>query len=467
MKTTKKFTFLSILTWVFFNIAIAWAASIDHFEVTISPTSANISEALDVTIEAVDKNNETVPNYDGTVIVFSETDKEAEFPNILKENTYTFTSADEGKVKFENAVKFKNAGKQSIHVYDLNDDTIMGMAEVDISQWTSSTWGEEITIISPESGITLGKTDVVISGTTKKNHRVVIVINNKEEINTTSNSEWVFEKEITLSEGESFIKAQVLDADNKKIGESENVNIKINSTKPILQSIKVSPKDDVEPESPIAVELISNQGLSSVNVILDDVITALKETREGIYKGTVTAPKKAWKYDVDVVLKDDFWNQTKETAAVTISVIEELNSAGTGAEDTATWETQEEMKVAKLKDPLRITGIKLTVLKTKSILTWDKNEKAESYNIYKKKDDGTLEFIQNVKDSYFEVAITGDKVTYDYFAIKWVGKDSSWENYEGDLSEATKLQTGPEILILFLLALFGGMGFVIYKRKYS
>jgi hypothetical protein len=78
-----------------------------------------------------------------------------------------------------------------------------------------------------------------------------------------------------------------------------------------------------------------------------------------------------------------------------------------------------------------------------------------------------LEFIQNVKDSYFEVAITGDKVTYDYFAIKWVGKDSSWENYEGDLSEATKLQTGPEILILFLLALFGGMGFVIYKRKYS
>jgi fibronectin type 3 domain-containing protein len=76
------------------------------------------------------------------------------------------------------------------------------------------------------------------------------------------------------------------------------------------------------------------------------------------------------------------------------------------------------MKVAKLKDPLRITGIKLTVLKTKSILTWDKNEKAESYNIYKKKDDGTLEFIQNVKDSYFEVAITGDKVTYDYFAIK-------------------------------------------------
>jgi len=71
------------------------------------------------------------------------------------------------------------------------------------------------------------------------------------------------------------------------------------------------------------------------------------------------------------------------------------------------------------KDPLKITGIKLTVLKTKSILTWDKNEKAESYNIYKKKDDNTLEFIQNVKEAHFEVPIAAsEEITYDYFAIK-------------------------------------------------
>jgi len=36
------------------------------------------------------------------------------------------------------------------------------------------------------------------------------------------------------------------------------------------------------------------------------------------------------------------------------------------------------------KKELKITGIKLVELKTKSVLTWDKIEGAESYNIYKK-----------------------------------------------------------------------------------
>jgi hypothetical protein len=34
--------------------------------------------------------------------------------------------------------------------------------------------------------------------------------------------------------------------------------------------------------------------------------------------------------------------------------------------------------------PLKITGLKLVELKSKSILTWDKVDGAKSYNIYKK-----------------------------------------------------------------------------------
>jgi len=40
------------------------------------------------------------------VLIFSESDPEAELPILLEENTYTFKSVDQGKIVFENAIKF-------------------------------------------------------------------------------------------------------------------------------------------------------------------------------------------------------------------------------------------------------------------------------------------------------------------------------------------------------------------------
>jgi hypothetical protein len=48
-----------------------------------------------MTIEARDKNDGLITDYEGTIIVFSETDKEAEFPSTLEENTYTFKTSDQ------------------------------------------------------------------------------------------------------------------------------------------------------------------------------------------------------------------------------------------------------------------------------------------------------------------------------------------------------------------------------------
>lgn len=62
------------------------------------------------------------------------------------------------------------------------------MAEVDITASDEPTV-VDISLVSPENGITIGTNSVKVSGTTKKNHRVVITIDNSEEISTTSNSE--------------------------------------------------------------------------------------------------------------------------------------------------------------------------------------------------------------------------------------------------------------------------------------
>lgn len=475
-----KFWNIRIAVWFFlfcsmFSFSSAYAA-VDHFKVTLEPTSAKVWEAIDITIEALDKSEETVTDYVGTIIVFSETDKEADFPTEgtagLQENTYEFKSADQGKIKFENAVKFKNQGKQSVQVYDLNDETILGVAEVNISAWATSS-AEEISILSPETGLTIASNKVTVSGTTKKNHRVLIQVNGSEEVSTTSNSEWIFEQEITnLQDGEVTFKAMVLDADNVKVGESSIVNIKISSSKPKLQSIRVTPTGDVEAESEISIEVITNKGLESVKAIIDDVVTTLQEGKDGVYLGKTRAPKTEGTYKVDVSLKNDLGSESKELNVATLTVIPALNAPL--PEDEVKTSSGVTL-AAPGRDPLKITGLKLTELKTKSVLTWDKVANAMGYNIYKKTEDGKLELIQTVKDPSFTVNITGKEITHDYFYVRAYAKTNTGttlsgstdeEVYEWDISEATKIQTGPEkYILLALIALIATGFFFMFKRR--
>jgi hypothetical protein len=46
-------------------------------------------------IEAADKNDVTVKDYNGTILIFSESDGNAELPSALDQNTYTFMSSDQ------------------------------------------------------------------------------------------------------------------------------------------------------------------------------------------------------------------------------------------------------------------------------------------------------------------------------------------------------------------------------------
>ncbi len=80
-----------------FSSVFAWW--IDHFEVRLEPKDAKVWEALDLTIEAVDKNNAIVSDYNWIILIFSESDPEAELPSVLEENTYTFSDSDQWKIK--------------------------------------------------------------------------------------------------------------------------------------------------------------------------------------------------------------------------------------------------------------------------------------------------------------------------------------------------------------------------------
>jgi hypothetical protein len=106
-------------------------------------------------------------------------------------------------------------------------------------------------------------------------------------------------------------------------------------------------------------------------------------------------------------------------------------------------------------------------LKSKSVLTWDKVPDAKSYNVYKKLENWSLEFVENVKNPVFEILIdmTQKEEKYEYFAVRALWETNEWDVYEWDLSEATKIQTWPEILILLIISIFIWWLFMMIKQK--
>jgi hypothetical protein len=467
MKTSKKLT-LAFLASTLFSFSSVFAAWIDHFEVNFTPNTADVGEAIDLTIEAVDKNNTVITDYEWTILIFSESDPEAELPSALEENTYTYSLSDEWVIKFENAVKFKNSWTQNIHIYDLNDDTVFWIAEAEISE-AVVVQNIDIEIISPESGLTIWENKIWISWTTQKNHQVKIILNNVDEIPTTSNETWIFEVEVNnLTDWDNVIKAQVLDADWNVIWESKETSIRVDIDNLNIKNIKVTP-ESVDPENSFEVEIVANPKLDSVQIILNDVLTTLEETNDWVYSAKIYAPKESGIYKIDVKVTDELGHEKTEiwSSSITVNEVELAAAEETVVEEVTPVvieETSTEVD-ENAKKELKIKWLKLVELKTKSILSWDEVEWAESYNIYKKISDWELELITNVKNTTFEVVMWNEKETYDYFAVKAVSKTASWEIYEWSLSDATKVKTGPEILILFLLSLFIWWLVLVIKQK--
>lgn len=469
MKIAKKLLIFSLVSMFSF----AWVSAagvVDHFQVKLYPESAKTWEALDLTIEAVDVNGSVVTDYNWMVLIFSESDPEAELPIILEDNTYTFKSSDQWKVVFENAIKFYQVWTQNVYVYDFNEDTVFGLAEANISKWDEEV-SANVDIISPENWLIIWENKIKVSWTSDKNHQIKLIINWQTEILTMTNDTWVFEREVTwLVEWENSIQAKVLDADSKEIWASKIVKIKVEKNNMSLTSARVIPWE-VDAESAFEYEVIATPWLKEVHALLNDIATLLPETDSWKYVAKSYAPKEEWTYKVDISLKDDLWREVMELWATSLKVNPVLNAAEPEEKEpeekeTDTPTTTEEPTKVKEKN-LKITWLKLVELKTKSILTWDELEDAKSYNVYKKLEDWKLEFVENVKEAKFEVEIDmeAEKIKYDYFAIKALAETEDWEEYEWDLSEATKIQTWPEMIILFLIAMLIWWLFLFWRQK--
>jgi hypothetical protein len=107
-------------------------------------------------------------------------------------------------------------------------------------------------------------------------------------------------------------------------------------------------------------------------------------------------------------------------------------------------------------------------MKTSSILSWNKVEKATSYNIYKKdKTWSGMTFIENVLENKVEIKIEWDVLIYDDFAVKAVLKNESCDVESTDFSSMTKVQTWSKELILLIISLFVVWVWFFLRRKHA
>lgn len=458
MKNLLKISALILSIWIY---SFSYA-SVSRFDIEVSPTKVKVWESVDVTIKAVDSNGSVVRDYVWDILIFSQNDNQAVFPGILEGNIYQFKAGDAGVVKFENAVKFTKNGIQDVSVYDNNDYDIYGYAEVEVSEWSTVTTTWEINIMYPEDGITLWSDKVKVSGRTLKNHQVKIVLNNDTQKETISNSEWIYELEISnIPSGENVIIAEVMDADGKVIGSSKEVFFKIESNAPRFRSIQLNPElSEYNSEALVWVTVEATNGLTTVNLIINDMVTKLTEQSAGSYVGNITTPKNAGEYKIDVVLRNELGIETKQNGVKAIKV--------KAVEFLAPTETQQPVEVNcdDFQTELEVRNIQSVKLKSKSVISWDKVEKATSYNVYKKdRNSENMVLIENVVENQYEIIIQWDLVEYDDFAIKAVFKDDVCNVESVNYSSMTKVQTGPKEMILLMILLSLGTGFFLLRRR--
>jgi len=472
-----KFLKIIISLLLFLNISYAFAWVVDHFEVSFNKQEANVWEALDLTIKAVDENWDVVKDYMWNIIGFSETDDEVELPTELaSDNWYTFTAANEWVMKFENWVIFHKPWEQELWIYDsdANENTIW-LAKVKIKK-TEEKSNVDIEILSPDNDLTIWKPNIKVSWKTEKNHQILIVVNDDKEFSTISNSEWYFEKEIEwLKTWKNVIQSHILDSEWKKIGNSNKVIITIDDTLPKFKKITLAPlseKWEIDEWKNIIVNVYATPKLKEVSLIVNDSIVKLEETEDWVYTGNFNAPKWWETYSISAILKDNLGHNTtqKDIAKIIVKKLELASAEPAPApqvEHTNTWTKNECDNI-----DLNIKNLKLVELKNKSILTWDKVKKADWYKVYKKNEDWTLAEVADTKKEVFEVAITWKKIKYNFFAIKAYKncKADSWiwtVTKVWDLSEATKIKTWPEMIILLLLSLLLWAWFLFTKRRKS
>lgn len=536
------FVWIAILIPAFFTPFTTYAANATKFEI-IAPATAVVGEAFDVTVRALDSNNQVATDYRGSII-FSTDWLSDTLP--MPGRPIVFTEEDQWEKKFSKWVIFKKAGKNKLYVVDVNSD-ISWEVSITTEEWRNSGGenSETVTIISPAKDAKIVDSKVTVSGTARKNSKISLSLNGTDVGTIVTDDSGTFSKEITgINQENNLLKASLLDADNKVIGTSEEIKFSKTTESGSIYGVTIAPATEVEVSTEITITVEAIKWLSEVNIELDGSLLKTKETSDGKYSVTTSAPQKSGEYSLNVTAKT-ITNQTstKEKIATLIvkdkpveeKKVEEVKNpsfkniktetrdsrviftfevenppkdlstfkityGSTGSVVTQNidkifkegkfswyidnlvpgdytfkiqWQKADASLIENLvSEPLLATiGVKQCTISnvgkiniktdsSKSVLTWDNIDKAIAYNVYKVTD-GKYSLVQKVTEPKYTIYLSKWAVEYWDFAIKALCDEST---ESGDYSNASKVQTGPGVIAVFVIISAIAAGIILRRR---
>lgn len=294
-----------------------------------APATAVVGEAFDITVTALDKDGNTATGYNGSIVFTTEWVTDT-YP--MPGRPIPFTAEDAGVKKFSKGVTFKKVGKQKLTAYDLTND-ITAEVIIDVSEGATTTTAstEEIQILTPAADSKITGTTLVVSGKSRKNSKVSLTLNGQDLGSVVSDNDGLFTKEITnITQESNILKAALLDANNATIASSPEIKFSKSNETSSIYGLSIQPATTVESSTGITLTIDAIKGLQEVTATLDNTLLTAKESSEGKYLITTTAPLKAGTYPIKVTAKTITGQETVKDTLATLTVTEKAPVA-TGA----------------------------------------------------------------------------------------------------------------------------------------
>ena len=243
----------------------------------------------------------------------------------------------------------------------------------------------DFTLISPASG-SYSSESIDIQGEASYGYVAIAYLNDEEAARAEVDFDDTFG--ITIEEVEDGEYDLYVDIANLEEGDYETAEIDevietsdheslvIDTEAPELISVELSPSGELETSATVEITVLSEANLEEVNMILEDQIIELTESRtSGKYEAEFTVPDEIGEYTIDIVLIDTLGNEVQFRDQTSINI----TSIGTETPDE---ELDEEPELID-GEVKKITGVTTSANENNIIVSWEAAESEKAIDHYK------------------------------------------------------------------------------------
>ncbi len=411
--------------------------ALNGFEISGLPDTIKKNENVSFTVKAIDQDSLTVQDYTGTVRFSAEGDNSS---GVTLPANYKFLASDLGQHNFDLGLSFAQDGTYKLVVNDLTDKFKKGEATIVVGSASGTKTegtGSKPVISAPAPG-TYSQAEMTVSGSAKTGSSIQIFDNDQKigEVPVGPSGKFSYQTK-PLEDGKHRL--YVVNTDQitlEVIGTSDPVDIEIDTTPPLLESVELDPSTGIKPGSVINVKVFSEKNLTQASIILNFDIVALNVSPEDqtLYIGTLQAPADPGIYKMNILLQDEMQNEKTYEDQATITVDEAGGTIVTPQDTTTTTTTtQSDTENPPTDDgqilpvagaPSQVSGLIAYGSDKRVTLVWDAatdDKMVKSYKVYFGDDVKNLDKVAMTKDAsttwYIPELVNGKEYFFAVAAI--------------------------------------------------